>query len=89
MHMVNASLLALVSPVAAVLFFLHPLTLMGSSYVAGRSGLMSGMVQILVGILALSGYWVPAVAIALVAVRWLKQDSLIFFPMIGVLLWIR
>lgn len=87
LHAIAAVLLAFVSIPAALLFFVHPLTTMGHSYVAGRCGLLSGLFQIAAGILAIHGHWLVALAIALVAWRWVKEDSLTFFPMIVVLSW--
>jgi hypothetical protein len=84
-HMTNAFLLILISPWAALLFFVHPLTLMGSSYIAGRSGMMSATFQITIAILCIWQWWGTALALALIACRWLKEDSVVFFPMIAVL----
>jgi len=85
LHIFTAMLLIPVSIPAAVLIAVHPLTLMASSYIAGRSGLLSGMVQLLIGLLCIGGIFVPAILLAVVASLWVKEDSLIFFPMIGVL----
>lgn len=87
-HVVNAALLASISPWAALLFLVHPLTTMGSSYVAGRSGVLSATFQITAGLLALNGWILPAIVVALIATRWLKEDSAIFFPMIAALRWV-
>jgi len=85
LHVVTAGLLFPLSPMAALLFLLHPLTLMGSSYVAGRSGLMSGLFQIISALFAMNAHLILAVLTALVALRWVKQDSVVFLPMIGML----
>lgn len=84
-HTLNAMFLFLISPLAALLFFLHPLTLMGSSYIAGRSGMMSATFQIAIALLAVHAWWKTALVLAVIATRWLKEDSLIFFPMLAIL----
>ena len=81
-HVLNAALLAMLSPVAALLFLVHPLTIMGSSYVAGRSGLLSGTAQIVIVLLAVNGHAVVACLIAAICTIWLKPDSVMLFPMI-------
>lgn len=88
-HILTAGLLVMLSPLAALLFVVHPLTLMGSSYVAGRAGVLSAIFQIAAALLAISGFILAPLALAVVASKWLKRDSLILFPMIAALWWTR
>jgi len=85
LHLLNASLIGTISRVAGLLFLLHPLTTMGWSYIAGRSGVMSAAFQITIILLVLSDQTPWAILLAAVAMRWLKEDSVIFFPMIAAL----
>jgi hypothetical protein len=85
LHLMTASIIALLSPLAGTLFAVHPLTTMGWSYVSGRSGLLSGLMQFAVAGMALQGWYVTAIVATVVAIRWIKEDSIIFLPMIGCL----
>ena len=89
LHILNATLLGMLSPLAGLLFLVHPLTIMGSSYIAGRSGLLSGTAQIASVVLALNGHAVVACVIAAICTIWLKPDSAVFFLMIGLLSWLK
>ena len=84
-HFINSLLLASVSPLAAMLFFVHPLTLMGSSYVAGRSGSLSFTFIMLAVLALLNGWALISWMIAAIGSRWLKKDLIILFALLAML----
>ena len=84
-HLLAAGLVAILSLPAAVLFAVHPLAAMGHRYVAGRSGVMSALFQLAIVLLTLYGFWWIAVLLAIMAIRWVKEDSVIWLPMIFLL----
>ncbi len=86
LHGFNAVLLGLISPIAGVLFFVHPLTLMGSSYVAGRSSLVGTTFQIMVIYLAIHGWFLLAILLGLASSLWVKEDTVVILPMALILM---
>lgn len=84
-HLINCLALCTISPLASLLLLVHPLSTSGHSYIAGRSGLLSATFQLVVVLAAIHGWWLGAGGIALLASYWLKEDSVVFFPMILVL----
>lgn len=86
-HAINALLLgcSTKSLAAAMLFYLHPLTVMGSGYVAGRSGALVTTFQLCALWSVLEGFWALAITFAMVATLWVKEDAVSIFPFIGVL----
>lgn len=85
LHLLISAMIGMVSPLAGLLFVTHPLTTMGWDYVAGRSGLLSGLFQLTAAGCVVYGHTGLALFIALIAIRWLKEDSVMLIPMILVL----
>lgn len=67
---------------AAALFLAHPLTLMGSYYIAGRAGELCATVQFSVAALALHGHWISALLIAIIGSLFVKEDAVSCFPIL-------
>ena len=84
-HLLNTALLIPFSSWAALFFLVHPLTLMGSSYVAGRANQLQTTAALLAILAVLHGYFVIAIVISGVVSLWLKEDSVVLFPLIGAL----
>lgn len=74
--------------IAAGLFVAHPLTVMGSSYIAGRSSSLGTTFQLAALGCALDGQWLSAVLIAAIACAFVKEDSVMIVLVLGAIYWI-
>jgi hypothetical protein len=86
LHVANSLLLSLISPLAALLFFVHPLTVMGHSYVSGRSAQLQTLATLLAIIAMFRGHPIVALAPVVAASLWIKEDSVVLFGL-WMLLW--
>lgn len=97
LHCINAVILFAVavqvvglvpSLITAALFIAHPLTLMSTQYVAGRSGVLGGMAQLVVVFCILSGWLAAGLVVTAATMIWVKEDMCVLIPMIAALLWL-